>query len=389
MKQILTHAHIRDQEIVNELIEIKKEYGDTRRTQIIPYELDDLDASALIPNDEVVITLTRRGYIKRVILTTYDVQHRGGKGKMGIASLEDSEDIMQDLFVAKNHDELLFFTNFGRVYKKFVYEIAEVSRTARGRAVVNVIPLTENETVVRLLCARNLSGLALVLVTKSGTIKRCPAQSFTRIRQTGIRAITLNAHDELAFCSLSSGMDSIILATKNGLGIRFDEQEVRLMGRNAAGVRGIKLKDDDYVLGMQIVSDDRDVLFVTDNGYGKRVRVGDFRIAHRGGVGVRTIPTTDRNGFVVGLVVVNDESDILLVDTQGKIIRLSPSEVRTLGRQAQGVRLIRLDQHQKLASLAVVGGDDEIQKNEASGIPDDISDISDDLVETEHTQERF
>ncbi len=198
---------------------------------------------------------------------------------------------------------------------------------------------------MKLLCAREIEGKYLVMLTSQGTIKRTDATEFAKIRSTGIRAITLNEGDELVFCALSSGSDSIVIATAGGNGIRFKEDEVRAMGRQAAGVRGIKLRKNDYVVGMEVVGDDRDILFATEGGYGKRVKVADFRIAHRGGLGVRTIPTTGRNGKVIGLVVVDDSSSILLIDTAGKIIRLSSKEVRTMGRQAQGVRLIRLDEN--------------------------------------------
>jgi DNA gyrase subunit A len=245
-----------------------------------------------------------------------------------------------------------------------VYEIPEGSRIAKGRAVINILPLQDGESVVKLLCARDLDGQFLVMLTKEGTIKRTEAKAFTNVRSTGIRALSLHEGDELVFCSLSSGSDSIVIATAHGQGIRFIETEVRSMGRQAAGVRGIKLKKDDYVVGMEVVSEDTDLLFATERGYGKRVRVGDFRVAHRGGVGVRTIPTDKRNGLVIGLVVVTDNSDILLIDEVGKIIRLSPKEVRTMGRQAKGVRLIKLDAKQCLMGIAVVHENSDSEETE-------------------------
>lgn len=354
LKEILNNQDKRDHEIIKELEQIKLLYGDLRRTKIVGSEIGVFDPSALIVDEEVVITLTSKGYIKRVSLTEYGVQHRGGRGKMGTASLEDSNDIVRDLFIAKNHDELLFFTNFGRIYSKEVYEIPECSRVSKGRAIINILPLADGEIVVKLLSARNLDGLNIVMVTKKGTIKRTIASSFAKIRQTGIRAITLEENDELAFCSLSSGKDSIILVTLNGQGIRFKEPEVRVMGRQASGVRGIRLIKNDIVVGMQVVSDDRDIVFVTEYGFGKRVRVGDFRIAHRGGSGVRTIPTNERNGKVIGLALADNETEMILIDLNGKIIRLNLKEIRTMGRQAQGVRLIRLDLKQKLAAMGVI-----------------------------------
>ncbi len=351
LRSILDHPEQLKQEVEKELLQTKNDYGDKRRTAI-EGALDSMTEADLIPDDEVVVTLTRKGYIKRVPLSVYNVQHRGGKGKMGMADLDDSDDVVEDFFVARNHDELLFFTSLGRIYGMQLFEIPEASRMAKGRAIVNLLPLAPEEKVVKLLCGRDLESKHLVMLTKKGTIKRTQATAFTKIRSTGIRAITLHEGDELVFCALSSGADSIVIATAKGRGIRFIETEVRSMGRTAAGVRGIRLRAGDLVVGMQVVSDDKDLLFATTKGYGKRVKVADFRIAHRGGLGVKTIATTD-GAEVVGLVVVGDESHILLIDTAGKIIRLSPKEIRTMGRQARGVRLIRLDIDQLLSSVVV------------------------------------
>lgn len=348
------------EEIRKELLACKDAYGDKRKTRI-EGTVEEFTKKDLIPEEDVVVTLTRKGYIKRVPLVTYGVQHRGGKGKKGMAVLDETEDIVQDILVTKTHDELLFFTNLGRIYTSPVYEIPEGSRTAKGRAIVNFLPLQQGEHVVKLLCVRDLDGKFLVMVTKEGVIKRTEAQAFANIRSTGIRALSLREGDELVFCDLSSGNDNVIIATAQGQGIRFKEEEVRSMGRQATGVRGIKLRTGDYVVGMAVVHENQEVLFATERGYGKRVKVGDFRIAHRGGVGVRTIPADKRNGLVLGLVVVDDHSHILLIDLVGKIIRLSPKEVRTMGRQAKGVRLIRLDEGQTLVGIAsfVLEGEDE------------------------------
>lgn len=357
-RSILENEEILKKEIHSELIAIKDEYGDKRRTKI-EGAIDILTEADLIPDEEVVVTLTRKGYIKRVPLETYGVQHRGGKGKMGMASLEEGDDVIEDLFVARNHDNLLFFTNLGRVYSLQVFEVPEGSRIAKGRAIVNILPLAPGEHVVKLLCTRDLvEGTYLVMLTKNGIIKRTDAGEFANIRSTGIRAATLKEDDELVFCALSTGKDTIIIATAHGQGIRFKEEEVRSMGRQAAGVIGIRLKPKDYVVGMEVISDHGDILFATQNGYGKRVSVADFRIAHRGGLGVRTIPADKRNGLVIGLAHVTDKSNLLLIDQAGKIIRLPSNEVRTMGRQAKGVRLIRLDDNQKLATIVAFEEDE-------------------------------
>jgi len=356
LKLILNEPKILNQEILKEFDQIRKVYSDERKSRI-EGAIDQLEEADLIPDEEVVVTLTKKGYIKRVQLETYSTQHRGGKGKKGISDLIEADDIMQDVFVAKNHDELLFFTNLGRVYSLKVYQIPEGSRTARGRAIVNLLPLTEGETVIRLLCFREVENKFLVLVSKKGTIKKTQMSAFAKIRSTGIRAVTLNENDTLAFCDVSSGEDTIIIATRQGQGIRFNEKEVRSMGRQAAGVRGIRLKEKDYVVGLEIISQKLiaegkyDLLFATSKGYGKRVRIEDFRVAHRGGVGVRTIPVDKRNGEVIGLALVSEKSNFLLIDTNGKIIRLTPQEIRTMRRHAKGVRLIRLDSKQTLSTI--------------------------------------
>lgn len=365
LRSIIDNPEILKQEIIKELNHIKSEYNDKRRSKI-EGAVDILTEADLIPDEEVVVTLTRKGYIKRVPLEVYGVQHRGGKGKMGMAALEGSDDIMQDIFVTKNHDELLFFTNLGRVYSLQVFEVPEGSRTAKGRAIVNLLPLAPGEQVVRLLCARGMENKFIVMLTKQGIIKRTDAMDFAKIRSTGIRAITLHDNDELVFCRLSTGDQTIIIATALGQGIRFKEGEVRSMGRQAAGVIGIRLKEgEDYVVGMEIVNDGGDILFATENGYGKRVGIQDFRVAHRGGLGVRTIPTDKRNGKVIGLAIVGDDSDILLIDQSGKIIRLPSQEIRTLGRQAKGVRLIRLDADQKLSSAVSFEGEAAADETDA------------------------
>ena len=346
-------------EITKELELIRSVYGDKRRS-VIEGPIDELSEADLIPDEEMLVTLTRKGYIKRVSLDTYSVQHRGGKGKKGMADLDDNDDLMEDAFVAKNHDELLFFTNTGRIFSMTVFQVPEGSRTAKGRAIVNLLQLPEGERVVKLLCMRNMEGKFIVMITKKGVIKKTDANEFAKIRSTGIRAVGLNDDDELAFCGVSSGNDTIVIATNNGQGIHFKETEVRCMGRQAVGVRGITLRAGDFVVGLEVLVGETDLLFATSQGYGKRVGVDEFRVAHRGGLGVRTIPTGGRNGSVIGLAQVSDNSEILLIDTNGKVIRLSPQEVSSMGRQAKGVRLVRLDATQALSALLAFEPEPEV-----------------------------
>jgi len=350
LRSIIEDPAILTNEVRTELEMVREQYGDQRRSRI-EAPVDILTEADLIPDEEVVVTLTMKGYLKRVPLSTYEVQHRAGKGKMGMATLEGSEDVVEDLFVTRNHDTLLFFTSVGRVYSLQVFEVPESSRTAKGRAVVNLLPLQDGERVVKLLCTRDMDGKFLVMLTRLGIIKRTGASDFTKIRTTGIRALSLHEGDELVFCSVSSGQNSVVIATAGGQGIRFKEDEVRSMGRQAAGVIGIRLRKGDYVVGMEVINEHGDILFATENGYGKKVSIVDFRVAHRGGLGVRTIPADKRNGKVIGLAVVLENSNVLLIDQSGKIIRLPSSEIRTMGRQAKGVRLIRLSEGHQLANI--------------------------------------
>jgi len=364
LELILHSPEVLRTEVVKELEEIKNNYNDERRSRI-EGPVDALSEADLIPDEDVVITLTRKGYIKRVLLDTYNVQHRGGKGKKGMADLTESDDVMQDAFVAKNHDELLFFTDHGRIFSLSVFQIPEGSRIAKGRAIVNLLKLEENEGVVKLLCTRDLEGKFIVMVTKKGVIKKTEGEAFMKIRSTGIRALGLKEDDRLAFCSVSSGDDSIVIATKHGKGIHFKETEIRAMGRQAAGVRGISLRGDDEVVGLEVMPETGDILVATSRGYGKRVRVADFRISHRGGLGVRTIPVTPRNGHIIGLVGVSEDSHLLLIDTNGKVIRLSPKEIRTMRRQAAGVRLVKLDKTQELSAVVAFELDEEEDTNQS------------------------
>jgi DNA gyrase subunit A len=356
LRSILENESVLKEEIIKELENIKANYNDVRRTKI-EGAIDILTEADLIPDEEAVITLTMKGYVKRVPIEAYGVQRRGGKGKMGLTALEG--DIVQDVFVAKAHDMLLFFTNLGRVYSLNTFEVPEASRIARGRAIINLLPLQEGEYVVKLLPSRDMEGKFMVMVTREGVIKRTDAGSFTKIRATGIRAITLREGDELVFCSLSNGDNTIVLATSKGQGIRFKETEVRSMGRQASGVMGIRVKKGDRVIGMEVIADHGEILFATENGYGKKVRIEDFRVAHRGGMGVRTIPTDKRNGPVIGLTIVHEDSHILLIDQAGKIICLSAKDIRAMGRQAKGVRLIRLDDDQKLHNVVAFESTDD------------------------------
>ncbi len=395
LRSIIENEVVLKEEIIKELEDIKANYSDIRRTKI-EGAIDILTEADLIPDEEAVVTLTMKGYVKRVPIEAYGVQRRGGKGKMGLTALEG--DIVQDVFVTKAHDMLLFFTNLGRVYSLNTFEVPEASRIARGRAIINLLPLQDGEYVVKLLPSRVMEGKFMVMVTREGIIKRTDASDFAKIRATGIRAITLREGDELVFCSLSSGSDTIVLATSKGQGIRFKETEVRSMGRQASGVMGIRVKKGDRVIGMEIIADHGEILFATQSGYGKKVRIEDFRVAHRGGMGVRTIPTDKRNGPVIGLAIVHEDSHILLIDQAGKIICLSAKDIRAMGRQAKGVRLIRLDDDQKLHNVVAFEGADDAAGDSADEtgavietrslpVTEDAGDEEDGELEDEESEE--
>jgi DNA gyrase subunit A len=373
LTKLLASEELIDQAIIDESLKIKEVYGDQRRTKIERNFVEIGDPIDFIADEEVVITLTKTGYLKRVPLLTYDVQRRGGKGKKGMNSLDQADDVVQDIFLAKTHDELLFFTNFGRVYSSKVYLVPECSRLARGRAIINMLPhLQQGEKVIKLMCLRSMHNLFLVLVTKQGLIKKTDGKFFKNIRQTGIRAISLNEGDELVFCMITAGNNSIMLATKQGMAIRFYENEVRSTGRNSLGVRGIRLKKNDEIVGALVINESQSVLLVTENGFGKRVEVNKFRTIHRGGIGVRTIPTDKRNGQVVGLGTVSDECDLLLIDENGKVIRMSSGEIRSMGRQAKGVRLIKLDEGQKVACIGTLASEAQANPVSLEMTPSDI-----------------
>ncbi len=376
LKSIIEDPSVLKQEMLKEATFIRDTYGDERRTRIDMSEdiISDID---LIPNDSMVVMLTQKGYIKRVRMENYAVQHRGGKGKKGISDLGEHDDLIQDVVAGKNHDTLLFFTSKGRVYSQRVFELPEGSRLSRGRAIVNILPLTENERIIRILGTNDLENKFLVMVTRNGVIKKTDSSCFEKIRSTGIIAIDLREEDELAFCGLSSGNDHILLSTSGGYGIRFKEDEVRAMGRQAAGVRGITLRNKAKVVGLEVLPEgvDSHILFATSKGFGKQVLISDFRVAHRGGMGVRTIPVDSRNGQAIGMVRVNENSRILLVDEAGKIIVLNPEEIRTMHRGAKGVRLIRLDENKFLTNIVAFDVSEEEEAAE-DGVIEASSDNS-------------
>jgi DNA gyrase subunit A len=355
--------------IKGELAEMKEKYGDERRTKVVKTGIGEFSDKDLIPNDEVIVTMTKGNYIKRIPVSTYRVQHRGGKGVVGMKTKE--EDLVTHMVFTQNHDNILFFTNKGRVFQTLVYELPEASRIAKGHPIVNVLQLAPEEVVTAII---NVSGKKeskyLMMVTKKGTIKKTPLDSFLNIRKTGIIAIGLDKSDELKWVKMTDGDSDIIMATKNSLAIRFNEKDVRPMGRAARGVRGIKLKGDDEVVGMDPIIAGGELLVVMENGYGKRTKLGQFTPHRRGGMGIKAGVVTKKWGRTVDVrVIASDEDDLVVVSRKGVIIRTPLVKISKIGRATQGVRIMRIDADDRVASVACIAEKENGDKDKQQQIP--------------------
>ncbi|MEK7443691.1 MAG: DNA gyrase subunit A [candidate division NC10 bacterium] len=338
--------------IKSEVLALKEEFGDARRTEILA-ETADLTIEDLLADEDMVVTITRSGYIKRTHAEAYRSQKRGGKGVTGMETKE--EDIVEDLFVASTHSYLLFFTNRGKVHWLKVHEIPEGGRQAKGRAMSNVLSLAEGEAVATCVPVRDFeSGGHVLFATKQGKVKKTELSAFSHPRAGGIQAITLEGGDEVMATRRTDGQREALLSTKSGMIIRFSEDEVRPMGRSAAGVRGIDVEDGDQVIAAEVVQEDVAVLTVTERGYGKRTPLDEYRLQGRAGKGIIDIKTGGRNGSVVGMLQVREGDDLLLVTTKGKMIRMHAADVTSQGRNTMGVRIIDLDPDDQVGSLARV-----------------------------------
>jgi DNA gyrase subunit A len=329
--------------IRDELTEIKEKYQDERRTKIVKEEAE-LTLEDLIAEEEVVVTISHAGYIKRNAVTLYRAQRRGGKGKIAMGIKE--EDFVETLFTASTHDALLFFTDAGKVYWLKVHEIPEASRAAKGKALVNLLALSKDEKVTATLPVKEYRADRFVIMgTKQGVIKKTELSAYSNPRQGGIIALSLDAGDKLIGVDLTDGQREILLGTKQGITIRFKEEDVRAMGRTAHGVRGITLEPGDEVIGMETITPDSTtaILTVTEGGYGKRTPVNEYRVQGRGGKGIISVKTTERNGAAVGFLQVRDEDEIMLMAAQGKVLRCKVDDIREIGRNTQGVRLLDMD----------------------------------------------
>lgn len=336
--------------IKSELREIKDKYGDGRRTQIEDVKEDDFVHEDLIKPEEVAITVSHSGYAKRTLLTEYRQQHRGGKGVIAASTRED--DFVEHLFVANTHSFILFFTNHGVVHWLKVYEIPDAGRNARGKAIVNLLNLSEGEQVTAFVPVADFKGY-VVMATKNGTIKKTRLDAYANPRKGGIIAITLDEGDELVSVKLTDGTKQIILATQNGYAVRFKESDIRITGRSSKGVRGIKLRGD-AVIGMVVAEEQKSLLTVCRMGYGKRTPVSDYRLINRGGYGVINIQTSERNGKVVGIASVSDDDGIMFMSRHGIMIRVPSKDISVIGRNTQGARIMRLGENDEVVAVAKI-----------------------------------
>ncbi|MBW5471752.1 DNA gyrase subunit A [Brevibacillus formosus] len=339
------YAIIRD-----ELGEIKEKFGDARRTEIT-FDENHIEDADLIPEEDVVITLTHDGYIKRLPVSTYRSQKRGGRGVQGLGTKDD--DFVEHLYITNSHDYIMFFTSKGKVYRLKGFEIPDLSRTAKGTPIINLIQIEKGERVSAVIPVKEFDQEHyLFFATKKGIIKKTTLESYENIRKGGLIAVNLREDDELIGVRLTDGKQEIIMGTHKGMSVRFNEGDVRTMGRNATGVKGITLDDDDDVIDMDVIKPNAEVLIVTANGYGKRTPVDEYRIQSRGGKGIKTHNVTDRSGPVVGLKVVEPEEDLMIITTSGIIIRTEMKGISVMGRYTQGVKLIRLSENEQVGSVA-------------------------------------
>ena len=359
-KSLLADEHLLMGVVKDELLEIKEKYGDERRTKLAPDE-DEIDEEDLVEEQQVAITLTHLGYIKRVPADTFKAQKRGGKGITGLTTRNN--DFVKDLLMTSTHDYLMFFTNTGKAHKMKAYQVPEASRTARGTPAINFLSLLQRERITAIIPVSDFKeDRYLIAVTKNGTIKKTAVSEFDTRRQNGIIAIKLKGGDQLIDIKESTGHSDIIIVTKNGKSIRFSEEDVRPMGRAAGGVRAIKLEDDDEVVSMSLVTRGDKLLVVTENGYGKRTPIESYKTQTRGGKGLLTYDKAkfDKTGVLVGAMVVAEDDEVLLINTEGIIIRIKADDVSILGRATQGVKIMKIEDEEKIVAMAKVIREDAV-----------------------------
>jgi DNA gyrase subunit A len=392
LKDLLASKELRMELIKEELIEIRDKYGDARRSSI-EYSGGDVSIEDLIADENVVITISHAGYIKRTNLSEYKTQNRGGVGQKSAGTRD--QDFLEHLFVATNHQYLLFFTQKGKCFWMRVYEIPEGSKTSKGRAIQNLINIENDDKVKAFICTQDLkdeeyiNSHYVIMATKQGQVKKTPLEQYSRPRQNGINAITIREDDELLEAKLTNGESQVLVAVKSGKLVRFEEEKTRPMGRTASGVRGITLADDkDEVIGMVSVNKDdiaeTQLLVVTENGYGKRTKLVDedgedvYRITNRGGKGVKTLNITEKTGALISINAVTDEDDLMIINKSGLTIRMEVSDLRVMGRATQGVRLINIKGNDSIAAVTKVMKEDEVEDEDGElmdgdSLPEDSS----------------
>lgn len=381
LKAILADEQLVLAIISEELNEIKEKFGDERRSEITVGE-ESIEDEDLIPREDVVITITHTGYIKRLPVTTYRNQKRGGRGVVGMDTKDN--DFVEHLFVTNTHHYLMFFTNKGKVYRLKAYEIPDLSRTARGTPIINLIQIEQGETVNAVIPVESFeTEQYLFFATKQGVVKKTPIDDYSNIRKGGLIAINLREDDDLIGVKLTDGNQGIIMGTKLGMSIHFPEQDVRSMGRSATGVKGINLDDEDVVIDMDVVHEDNSVLIVTSKGFGKRTPVSEYRIQSRGGKGIKTLNVTDKNGPIVGLKVVQEDEDLMIITASGTVIRTSMDGISMMGRNTQGVRLINIREDDEVGTLARVQKSEEQNENEEDGDWEETETTETETTETE------
>jgi len=356
--------------IRDEFLEIKETYGDDRRTEIIDAVDEILLEDMIIPED-MAVTVTHSGYIKRNPVCLYRSQHRGGKGVRGVTNID--EDFVTNLYVASTLDIFLFFTNHGKIFWRKVYQLPLASRIARGKAIVNLLNLADGEKVAAILPIPNFEDKGeektILMVTRSGRVKKTSLQEFSRPLKKGKRALTIKEGDEIIAAHILNGNDTVLLISSKGISIRFHESDIRTMGRTAAGVNGINLAEDDFVVGAIVISSETSILTVTENGYGKRSPVDEYRVQRRGGKGIFAIKASERNGSVIGAMQVDNDSEVILIADSGKMIRMPLENLRVIGRTTQGVRLINLEEGEKVVAMDIVAR----EESEEEDLADDES----------------
>lgn len=363
LKEILASEQLVMDIIKEELIDIKERYGDERRTEITHAE-GEIDIESLIKEETNVVTLTHFGYVKRIAADVYRSQKRGGKGLTAMNTRE--EDFVEHLFVTSTHDYIMFFTNTGRAFRLKAYELPEASRTAKGTAIVNLLQLAQGEKIAAVIPVKSYEeDLYVLMATRNGLIKKTKLNEYSNIRKSGIQGITLKEDDELIDVRLTDGTNDIVMVTRSGLSIRFTEEEVRSVGRTSMGVKGITLSKDDKVVGMEPICDDKDyILAITENGFGKRTEVEEYRCQGRAGKGVLTYKTTAKTGHIIGVKIVNDTDDVMMITDTGVVIRINVKDISILGRNTQGVTLMRTSDGGKVMNIAKIPKEDEVEIEE-------------------------